>query len=368
MNRRQFLVSLVAGSTGLAVSQLNWAQASPPLLMSAYKNQTGQYGIAAFSTTANKPLWQLPLPARAHAVSCHPSQPLAAVFDRRPGQQIHIIDWQQGKLLTTIKAAAKRHFYGHGTFSRDGKQLYCTENNWQHGTGVIGIYDTQDFTRLDEIASGGIGPHEIVLHPDGQTLVVANGGILTHPNSGRKKLNLDSMTPNLSHISIETGKLVDQQSFVHHQLSIRHLAISQQGQVVAGMQYQGDQSDIEPLVASQFAQGRPLTPLAGDELAWLQMNQYTASVCILDHADTVVITCPRANQIMSWQLSTGKLGSILNVADAAGAVAISKNHCAITTGLGHLHTIKCHQGSMTPMTQQRFADIAWDNHLALATI
>ncbi|WP_222937667.1 DUF1513 domain-containing protein [Spartinivicinus ruber] len=366
MNRRQFLINIIAGSTGLATNQFSWANSTPPLLVSAYKDRTNHYGVAGFLPTSNQPLWQLPLPARAHAISSHSVKPLIAVFDRRPGQRVHIVDWQQGKLIATIKATANRHFYGHGVFSQDGKQLFCSENNWQQGTGVIGIYDTQRFTRLGEMASGGIGPHELVLHPNGNTLVVANGGILTRPESGRKKLNLDAMAPNLSHINIKTGELVDQQTFVHHQLSIRHLAISQRGQVVAGMQYQGDQSDIEPLVASQIAQGSPLKSMASDELAWLQMNQYTASVCILDHADTVIVTCPRANRVISWQLSTRKLKSSLNVSDAAGVVATALDQCAITTGLGQLHIMQCQQGSLSPLSLQRFSHLAWDNHLATA--
>ena len=43
-------------------------------------------------------------------------------------------------------------------------------------------------SRIGELASFGVGPHEVVLMPDGATLVVANGGIRTHPDRDRAKL------------------------------------------------------------------------------------------------------------------------------------------------------------------------------------
>ena len=58
------------------------------------------------------------------------------------------------------------------------------------------------------LANGSFGPHEIRLLPQGDTLVVANGGIETHPDSGRSKLNLPTMRPNLAYITID-GALKD---------------------------------------------------------------------------------------------------------------------------------------------------------------
>ena len=41
-------------------------------------------------------------------------------------------------------------------------------------------------------------PHEAILLADGKTLAVANGGIETHIETGREKLNLDFMQPSLA--------------------------------------------------------------------------------------------------------------------------------------------------------------------------
>ena len=44
-------------------------------------------------------------------------------------------------------------------------------------------------------------PHEILRFPGSDTLIVANGGIQTHPDTGRAKLNIERMLPNLSYLS-----------------------------------------------------------------------------------------------------------------------------------------------------------------------
>ena len=81
-----------------------------------------------------------------------------------------------------ISAATGRHFYGHGCLSADKSVLFTTENDYDAVKGVIGIRDAKDFQSVGEYSSYGIGPHDIHLMPDGKTLVVANGGIQTHPD------------------------------------------------------------------------------------------------------------------------------------------------------------------------------------------
>ena len=74
-------------------------------------------------------------------------------------------------------------------FSADGSLLYATENAFDSGEGRIGLYAADDgFRRRGEFASHGIGPHQLCLAPDGQTLLVANGGIRTHPDYRRRGL------------------------------------------------------------------------------------------------------------------------------------------------------------------------------------
>ena len=80
-----------------------------------------------------------------------------------------------------------RHFFGHGVFSADGKLLYTTENDYDGARGVIGVRDATDgYQQIGEFPAHGMEPHDIQLLADGRTMVIANGGIRTHPDSARR--------------------------------------------------------------------------------------------------------------------------------------------------------------------------------------
>ena len=93
-------------------------------------------------------------------------------------------------------------------------------------------------------------PHDVALLADGRTMVIANGGIKTHPDSGADELNLPDMKPSLVYVDLATGDLVEEQILAAelHQLSIRHLALAASDTVVFGCQYRGPEDDAPPLL------------------------------------------------------------------------------------------------------------------------
>lgn len=120
----------------------------------------------------------------------------------RPGKFSLVNDCMTGDEKARIVSPKDRHFYGLGIFSSDGNLLFTTENDYEAGRGRIGVWVAQnDYIRIDEWDSGGIGPHDIKRLPETDMLVVANGGIDTHPETGRTKLNIPTMAPNLAYIS-----------------------------------------------------------------------------------------------------------------------------------------------------------------------
>src|SRR4029078_13049595 len=175
------------------------------------------------------------------------------VFARRPGNWFIVVNAATGRLVTTILSAKDRPFYGHGAFTLDGKLLYATENNIATGKGLLGIYDASDgYRRLGEIASRGIGPHDIAFLPDGETLVIANGGLRTSPETGREILNKDDMKPNVALIDWRDDANVAALYLDPklRALSIRHRAIAGDRTIAFGCQYQGDPNDLPPLVGT----------------------------------------------------------------------------------------------------------------------
>ncbi len=245
-SRRAFLTGLLAAS---ATPNLTWADAGSPAYLAAAKLSDESFALFGLSSTGQD-VFQIPLPGRGHAAAVHPVKPEAVAFARRPGRFALVIDCTTGQLIQRLDAPIGRHFYGHGTFIHDGELLCTTENNIETGEGIIGLWArSENYRRIAEFSSGGVGPHELKTMPDDRTVVIANGGIRTHPDTGREKLNLETMRPNVSFVN-SSGKLQAKIELPPelHLNSIRHLDVSSDGMIAFGMQWQGDVSETPDLV------------------------------------------------------------------------------------------------------------------------
>ena len=192
-----------------------------------------------------------------------------------------------------------------------------------------------------------------------QQIVIANGGIQTHPEQARKKLNLNSMQHNLAYMALDSGQIAAKFELENKQLSIRHLAVSSQGKVVAGLQYQGASTDDVPLGISHHGEAQ-LTLLKADANTWRSMKQYTASVCINSNRNTVAITCPKANLITYWQLDSNEFIASHKLKDAAGATLIADSFIA-STGRGRV--ISQDEPLKPYQISGNFNELRWDNHM-----
>jgi hypothetical protein len=256
----------------------------------------------------------------------------------------------------TITSPPGHHFYGHGVFSADGRLLYAAENAFETATGVIGIYDCTDgFRRKGALASHGTGPHELLLMPDNRTLVVANGGIETHPDFGRQKLNIPLMKPSLAYIDIATGDLVDQVFLPQalHKLSIRHLCADGGGAVWFGCQYQGGQGDDVPLLGRHRRGAEP--ELFGAEGGLCRsMNHYVGSLAANSDGSLVSATSPRGGIAVMIEAETARIVSTRSLPDVCGVAADGPGFAHSThSGIFDIHG---HEFSSHKIA-------AWDNHL-----
>ncbi|WP_421704530.1 DUF1513 domain-containing protein [Aliiroseovarius sp.] len=356
-SRRHFLAGLAA-SAGLATTG-TWAAAGAPDFLSAARFPDGSYQLAGLTRTGEI-LFTLPLPDRGHAAAAHPRRAEAVAFARRPGDFALVIDCITGQDRARLTAPQGRHFYGHGVFTHDGARLYTTENDYEAGEGVIGVWDAQTLARLGEFPSGGVGPHDMVLLPDGQTLVVANGGIETHPSSGRAKLNIPVMEPNLSYLSLD-GTLIERMELDRelHKNSIRHLAVGADGTVAFAMQWQGG-DEVVPLLGLHAKDNAPslLTPPA-DQLR--RMNGYAGSVALSGDGKQVAITSPRGGLMQIHDLTTGALLAMPEQPDVCGIGTLADGFL-FTTGEG----VVGHADGDT-VTELAHHDCQFDNHLVRLT-
>ena len=355
-NRRVFLTALLAAGSLPAIS---WADAGSPAYLGAARTADGSFamfGVGAEGGTR----FAIPLPARGHAGAAHPSAPEALVFARRPGTFGLIIDCVAGREVARLSAPEGLHFYGHAAFLLGGSLLATTENHIATGEGRIGFWQRDaagGYARLGDVPSGGIGPHELRAMPDGQGLVVANGGIRTHPDHGRDKLNLPTMKPNITYLDAsgiisETHGLPDDL----HLNSIRHLDVRGDGLVAFAMQWQGDEG-TPPLLATHRA-GQEITFAQADALDWARMRGYAGSLAFSADGTQVAITSPRGGLMLAFDSQSGakawewQRGDICGLAAAQGGFLVSD-------GMGAMHHVAPGNARLLAHDMGR----AWDNHL-----
>lgn len=350
--RRQFLGGLLAA--GL-VPKPTWGDAGSPVFLSAGLRKDGRFVLCGIGADL-RVRFELPLPARGHAAAAHPSRPEAVAFARRPGIFAVVIDCMTGRQKATLNAPEGRHFYGHGVFSVDGTLLFTTENDYEAGQGRIGVWDVmRGYKRVAEWESGGIGPHDIKRLPYSDTLIVANGGIDTHPDSGRAKLNVPDMRPKLTYL--EDGEVLEQVELpaALHKNSIRHLAVGREGQVAFGMQWQGG-GPVETLVGiHERGSGLRLTTANFDDMR--MMDGYVGSIAFSADGEQIAVTSPRGGQLQIFETHTGFLLDAVALPDVCGVAAVGQDFI-LTSGTGSIM-----RGQASELHSRKMTDVQWDNHL-----
>jgi hypothetical protein len=360
INRRQFMLGASQAALAAWLLPACTAQKSEQWLVSTCNDQQGQNMVAAINSQGQV-VSTVNLPARGHDSLALPHKPgHALVFARRPDRFAIEVDFINSEIVSHIQSQADSHFYGHGAFSKDNKYLYTTENLYDKKRGLIVVRDAQTYQVLDRFDSGGIGPHELMLMPDGNTLVIANGGIETHPSQPRKKLNIETMQPNLAYLDIVSGRVLSSYAPPDNQLSIRHLTVESDGAVYAGAQFQGSRSIIQPLVFMHHGENN-LQAFSASQSQWYKMQQYTASLLVKDNL--LCVSCPRGSHLSFWDTTTRTFIDQQIFSDVSG-LAYSHGNILASSGKGLLKTLNHNQ----PVSRTASIDtlaLKFDNHMTM---
>jgi hypothetical protein len=374
IERRRVLATAAAFGVAPWLPRAAIAAAANPLYLSARVDLaaraegSGKYFFSGIDPAGAR-TFDIPLPGRGHGAAMHPRAPLAVVFARRPGRFALAIDIKRGRVAARIAPPDDRHFYGHGVFSGDGRLLYACENDYERRRGVIGIYAVErGFARVGEWQTHGIGPHDIALMPGCATLAVANGGIATHPDLPRLKLNIPTMAPSLAFLDRRDGRLIAQHRLPKefHKASIRHLSVAGDGRVVAAMQYEGPKGDLVPLLAVSERAG-PLRMLDKPATAIRALRQYCGSVAFDTSGAVIAASSPRGDVLTFWEAASGRHLFTATIADGCGvAAAGGPGRFVASSGRGLLFRIDVADRTVTPVGAARPGRIGWDNHMVRA--
>lgn len=368
IDRREALTIIASGGAAALGLPTRHAAAAPSrFYIGTNVRPQGGYEAAGFTANGAK-LFETALPGRGHGVAASPQGDRAVVLARRPGTFGIAVETADGAVQAQLRTPAGFHFYGHGAFSRDGRLLYTTENDFDRGRGAIGVWDAENgYRRTAVLPSHGIGPHEVILADDGKTLIVANGGIRTHPASGREKLNIDTMSPSLAYVEAKDGRLLNRVGFDkarHRTLSLRHIAANAQGIVCAGLQDQRPQGDDVPLVVfHRRGENRRAFGIAPAHI-WQRMRSYTGSVAFDSSGAVAAVSAPRGNMVTFWDAASGQYRCHASLDDVCGVAASGTGGSfVLTSGAGGIWRFDIRSQRLSAMRTAFAAERPWDNHL-----
>ena len=356
IDRRDFLKAAgVTFLSSLAPKAYADTLAADAVFATAYRRRDGAYGAAILSE-AGKLLHTVDLPDRGHDITFDPVSGRSVVFARQPGTFFVAFDHTERTPPVTVQSVAGRHFFGHGVFSPDGALLYATENDFDNAAGMVGVYDaTGGFARIGEFPTHGVGPHELLLLGDNSTIAVANGGIETHPDFGRAKLNLSTMKPSYVLVDRQTGDLIEKHELPPdlHQLSIRHMDTDENGAVWFGCQHEGPASE-QPALVGRAVRGKELQLIDMPQDVLSGFRNYIGSVAANRDAGMVAVTSPQGNSFAVIEAASGKVVTVERLTEVCG---VAPDHAGfiVTTGTGTI----VEPGGKSSQED----DYVWDNHM-----
>ena len=241
----------------------------------------------------------LEIPFRAHEVLVDRTRPQSAIaVARRPGEFLARVDLASMELATLRGIDPEYVTNGHAVFSGDGRSLLVSESDVLTGAGMVGIYDTDTLGCHARYSTFGIGPHALLCEPGG-TLLVANSGVLTLPQSGRAKLNAGHIDASLVRLGAD-GRPLGQWRLQDLNLSIRHLARARDGTVGIALQAEHmDASERERAPVFALFDGGSLRCV---ESAAPPLGGYGGDVACIETAvgPLFAVGCTRAGAIALW--------------------------------------------------------------------
>lgn len=320
IDRRAFVKAAGAAFLSTISPRATFAlERADAVFASGFRAADGRFGVALL-TEQGDILGSVDLPDRIHGLSPSPATGKVAAFARRPGTFAVIFDTLHRTEPAIVASPEGRHFFGHGHFSPDGRLLYASENDFDGGQGVIGVYDASDgFRRAGEFPAYGIGTHDMKVSDDGRHLIIANGGIETHPDFGRTKLNIDRMEPSLTMVDARSGVLVQKHVLPQAlcRLSTRHLDTAADGKIWVACQYEGSRNDLPPLVG-KFSLGEDLSFVELPEPVTEGLANYVGAIAINRRESLVGLASPKGGLAVTLDAATGKVVAQKKLVDAAG--------------------------------------------------
>ncbi|MEM7675206.1 MAG: DUF1513 domain-containing protein [Myxococcota bacterium] len=357
----------MSSSLGLACGHERLPAPHSALWISGQGRENAELGLVVAASTSSRAS-EYRSGFRGHDVAIDPSRPGRVVlFGRRPGRESIVVDIRQERVEKRLSAHEGHAFQGHGFFTPDGCWLVAVEADLNSAHGKLVVRDGTQLNIIEVHDTYGLGPHEAALLPDTQTVVIANGGLLTRAETGREVLNLATMDSTLVYVHLGSGDLLQMHRVDEPRASIRHLDILADGTVALGLQIQRAAiGHNAPLPLCGRHRGDEEIVLFDDRLdVTAALNDYVGSVAVSSAARIAAYSSPRGNLCAAWSIDDGRFIGMHELYDGCGlAASLDDKNFIFNSSTGEVRTLRVSDLAEIRSARRKL-DVQWDNHLVI---
>jgi len=357
--RREFLAG--AAGTLLTPGLARARDSKTPRLLSAARTGTEDGGV----------LWRLDaatpfkLPARGHGLA-HLDNEKVAIVGRRPGLFSSIVDSTDlAAPLQVFKPSQGCRFSGHAAASPGGALLVTGEFDANSVEGVLVSRDPKTGVECVRWPLKDIEPHEIVFAKGGARVVAALGGLIKDGGVAGPAFNPGGVRSAVLEIDPKSGAVLARHALSPSlsSLSLRHLAVSPDGETVAVAAQDQDLSETRPLVGL-LKLGSDISLLPMPDASDLDFRGYISSIAFDGSGSFIAAASPRGSVLGLWT-ARGTWCGALPIADASGVTAdTAPNTFWVSSGHGGVYKVAADE-SGPKIVAQWHANTGFDHHLIL---
>ncbi len=302
-----------------------------------------------------------------HSIVLNPvNKNIVYALGERPSTTSTIIDVKTKKVVNEFFDTKGYYFYGHGLVSADGKLLYCTENHFKTGEGIISIRDASNGKILDQLPSFGYAPHEMKYLSNGLIAVANSGhaGLTTVKDEEYILENVVQPRDNLqsSLVVIDPIKKKKVKEFKidtkYKDVTIRHLDIDENDTVYMSLR-QYNYTDADP----QFLEVPPVAYLKknSEKIEYFQSNlktnnilkRFSLSVCANDKTGIIGVTHPDSHAITFWSIKDLKFLHVYKMQKPLGiSISPNNNNFIVFNEIGEFQLFDGNTTKRLPVSKQ----------------
>ncbi len=235
-------------------------------------------------------------PFLPHDININPNNKYRVFCFEKNGSNACEIDLQTKSIVRTLHAEDKQLFSGHASFSKDGKLIYCIENNKDNLQGSISIRDSRTFEVTDQLPTLGLSAHDCQL---------TDGNILTVSNTGKSGSGFHQAS--LVTIDLRSEKLIERIKLDDNGLNCGHFKITENNDLIVASAPLESQNKTLPGGVSIRQYNKPVSTMTEPDVVIKRMTGEALSIEIDQQLAIAAITHPEANLLTFWSINDKKI-------------------------------------------------------------